>query len=519
MYKVIDLFSGAGGLSYGFSINDSFKIIAAVENNKFAQETYKVNHDKDIEMLTNIEDVNYKYLLEKYGNIDVVVGGPPCQGFSNANRQKNGLVSSNNNLVKEYFKAIKYLNPKIFVMENVKMLESEKHRFYYSKNDKKEIDMFDIGLRNERIVISEHNIFRFDILLIAKKQTYKEYLVDEKLFKSLNTLNNKKRNIKKIEQFLKVNSRRVVELMENELVTYFKLEFDVFIKAIENQDYSATFFETLEQFLLFEKSMKILEEIEVNRLFREFNETNNIIYADVSSYSVIEYSDKILGEDYVQTKNVINAMNFGVPQKRQRFVLIGVRKDLFNTDISSFFNYKSEKKFTVRDAIEDLENIAVSTSNDSDSDKNGIVKNSTCEENEYRKKICDSKRLYNHVVTKTTELALQRFKLLKEGQNFHNLSKDMKNTYTTPERTQNTIYLRVVYDEPAGTVVNVRKSMWIHPKKDRAISIREAARIQSFPDSFIFKGSKDSQYQQIGNAVPPKISQVLAIKIEQVLSR
>ncbi|HHQ1211256.1 TPA: hypothetical protein ACSLAM_002907, partial [Listeria innocua] len=137
-----------------------------------------------------------------------------------------------------------------------------------------------------------------------------------KLFKALNTLNNKKRNINKVEQFLKVNSRRVVELMENELVTYFKLEFDVFIKAIENQDYSAVFFETLEQFLLFEKSMKILEEIEVNRLFREFNEKNNIIYADVSSYSVIEYSDKILGEDYVQTKNVINAMNFGVPQKR-----------------------------------------------------------------------------------------------------------------------------------------------------------------------------------------------------------
>ncbi|HHQ1199865.1 TPA: DNA cytosine methyltransferase, partial [Listeria innocua] len=323
--------------------------------------------------------------------------------------------------------------------------------------------------------------------------------------------------INKVEQFLKVNSRRVVELMENELVTYFKLEFDVFIKAIENQDYSAVFFETLEQFLLFEKSMKILEEIEVNRLFREFNEKNNIIYADVSSYSVIEYSNKILGEDYVQTKNVINAMNFGVPQKRQRFILIGVRKDLFNTDISSFFNYKTEKKFTVRDAIEDLEDIAVSTS--SESNKNGIVKKSTSEENEYRKKICDSKRVYNHVVTKTTELALQRFKLLKEGQNFHNLSKDMKNTYTTPERTQNTIYLRVVYDEPAGTVVNVRKSMWIHPKKDRAISIREAARLQSFPDSFIFKGSKDSQYQQIGNAVPPKISQVLAIKIEQVLSR
>lgn len=516
MYKVIDLFSGAGGLSYGFSINDSFKIIAAVENNKFAQETYKANHDKDTEMLTNIKDVNYKYLLETYGNIDVVVGGPPCQGFSNANRQKNGLISSNNNLVKEYFKAIKYLKPKIFVMENVKMLESEKHRFYYSKKDKKKIDMFGISLRSERIVISEHNSFRFDVLLIAKKQTYREYLVDEKLFKTLNTLSNKKRNIKKVEKFLKVNSRRMVELMEKELVTYFKPEFSVFIKAIESQDYSTYFFETLEQFLLFEKSIKILEEIEVNRLIREYNEKNNIVYADVSSYSVIEYSDKILGEDYVQTKNVINAMDFGVPQKRQRFILIGIRKDLFNTDISSFFNYKSEKKFTVRDAIEDLEDIAVSTS--SNSNEKGILKKNTCEENEYRKKICDSERVYNHVVTKTTELALRRFKMLNEGQNFHDLSKDMKNTYTTPERTQNTIYLRVVYDEPSGTVVNVRKSMWIHPKKDRAISIREAARLQSFPDSFIFKGTKDSQYQQIGNAVPPKISQVLAMKIEQVLS-
>jgi DNA (cytosine-5)-methyltransferase 1 len=93
----------------------------------------------------------------------------------------------------------------------------------------------------------------------------------------------------------------------------------------------------------------------------------------------------------------------------------------------------------------------------------------------------------------------------------------MKSTYTTPERTQNTIYLRIEYDKPSGTVVNVRKSMWIHPKKDRAISVREAARLQSFPDSFIFKGTKDSQYQQIGNAVPPKISQVLAKKIENLL--
>ena len=52
--------------------------------------------------------------------------------------------------------------------------------------------------------------------------------------------------------------------------------------------------------------------------------------------------------------------------------------------------------------------------------------------------------------------------------------------------------------------------MWIHPTLDRALSIREAARLQTFPDSFIFCGVKDSQYQQIGNAVPPMLAKALA---------
>jgi DNA (cytosine-5)-methyltransferase 1 len=52
--------------------------------------------------------------------------------------------------------------------------------------------------------------------------------------------------------------------------------------------------------------------------------------------------------------------------------------------------------------------------------------------------------------------------------------------------------------------------MWIHPIHDRALSIREAARLQTFPDSFVFYGVKDSQYQQIGNAVPPILAKALA---------
>ena len=94
-----------------------------------------------------------------------------------------------------------------------------------------------------------------------------------------------------------------------------------------------------------------------------------------------------------------------------------------------------------------------------------------------------------------------------------------KNTYTDVDRTQNTIYLRLNYDEPCGTVVNVRKSMWIHPVLNRAISVREAARLQTFPDSFVFYGSQDKQYQQVGNAVPPIMAKAIAKKLATLLEK
>ncbi|URW87959.1 hypothetical protein M5E86_13125 [Blautia wexlerae] len=66
---------------------------------------------------------------------------------------------------------------------------------------------------------------------------------------------------------------------------------------------------------------------------------------------------------------------------------------------------------------------------------------------------------------------------LKEGENFHNLDNGLKDNYAVPERTQNSIYLRLDRNRPSGTVINVRKSMWIHPTIDRAISVREASEI------------------------------------------
>ena len=122
----------------------------------------------------------------------------------------------------------------------------------------------------------------------------------------------------------------------------------------------------------------------------------------------------------------------------------------------------------------------------------------------------NSKGVSNHIVPKSRKEAKKRFAALKEGENFHNLDKGLKENYAVPERTQNSIYLRLDSSKPSGTVVNVRKSMWIHPTINRAISVREAARLQSFPDCFVFKGTKDAQYQQVGNAVPPLMARGIA---------
>ena len=97
MLKIIDLFAGAGGLSYGFTATRRFSIVAAVENNPDARETYITNHKranqgKPVYMIEDVRDCDFKSLKRLCGGIDVVIGGPPCQGFSNANRQKNHVI-------------------------------------------------------------------------------------------------------------------------------------------------------------------------------------------------------------------------------------------------------------------------------------------------------------------------------------------------------------------------------------------------------------------------------------------
>lgn len=204
MLKTIDLFAGAGGLSLGFKQTGHFKLVAAAEIKKYARETYSHNIPNPGEEFVFIENVvgyDFRTLSRRFGGIDVVIGGPPCQGFSNANRQKTNLISMNNALVKEYFRAIKEIKPRAFVMENVSMLKSNVHRFYDSCIDHDLIKRLNetsadpakplIPMREDKIIMSSRSYEGFDLKAIAENQEQLEaLLIPHRLFHLLNVLNN-----------------------------------------------------------------------------------------------------------------------------------------------------------------------------------------------------------------------------------------------------------------------------------------------------------------------------------------
>ena len=208
--------------------------------------------------------------------------------------------------------------------------------------------------------------------------------------------------------------------------------------------------------------------------------------------------------DIDKSNGILNAADFGVPQFRNRYFIIGIK----NKSAYLPKPLPLQRHFTIGDALRDIKDIECSYDINS---KPQLKPTSYFPSNPLAKYLhSDSPFLHNHIITQTRDTALKRFANQKPGQNFHDLDESLKSTYANTERTQNTVYKRLCYSDISNTVVNVRKSMWIHPEHNRAVSIREAARLQSFPDNYIFVGKKDAQYQQVGNAVPPLLARGVA---------
>lgn len=528
MYRVIDLFAGAGGLSLGFLQTKKYEIKVAFENNPNMQATYRRNHP-GVDVRGDVCSADYKEIQEQYGPIDVVIGGPPCQGFSNANRQKNHAISQNNMLVKQYIRAILELQPKAFVMENVSMLRSDVHRFYLDEKDAQLIGQYDIPMSETKLVLLDAE-FMFDgaAEIVSNKNKIAEFMWPEEHYVALNVIYKAAKNPQKmigaLEKHRKTLSKYAASYMSSEDEQYIsqksKEAFNAITQYYEGQLNPECIQTAIEPAIMIQRMLSKASEIYSNDLVVDRFDCNADLAVVIRSFAVFDYLKAILGSkpnDYAITADVLCAANYGAPQKRMRFVVMGIKRSLSETVKLPQGSFTEENYRTVRDAIADLENVAPVKNI---SDDLGTPLEDCPEISDLGRNLRDTNVLKNHIITNTRETAMERFRALKQGQNFHALDDALKtNTYTDISRTQNTIYLRLDYDAPSGTVINVRKSMWVHPTLDRAVSVREAARLQTFPDSFVFCGSKDKQYQQVGNAVPPIMAKAIAKKLAAQLRK
>lgn len=347
----IDIFSGAGGLSLGAEMA-GIKISYGIEINPSAAKSFTRNHKGAQVLQGDIKDINPASLKKGNDPVFIIMGGPPCQGFSMSNTRTRNMENEKNFLFLEFVRFVKELKPTWFVLENV------------------------WGLTN----INE-----------GKTQT-----MIEDCFRAL---------------------------------------------------------------------------------------------------------------DYEVSSKVLWASDYGVPQKRNRFFMVGNRHG-----IKFEFPEKYDKIVTVEEAIGDLPDLENGQMLDEAPYKLPPRKAS-----EYARQMRkDSKKATQNFVSRNNDLVIERYKYIGQGQNWRAIPDFLMENYANKGRCHSGIYRRLIADQPSIVISNYRKSMLIHPYQDRGISVREAARLQSFPDDFYFEGPISHIQQQIGNAVPPLLAKAVFDQIIKI---
>lgn len=219
---------------------------------------------------------------------------------------------------------------------------------------------------------------------------------------------------------------------------------------------------------------------------------------------------------------ILNAAEFGVPQIRMRVIFVGIRNDLkyLPEKLHPIGFLLQDNQISIREAIMDLPQIKSGE---------GAEKQKYCSEpqNEYQKWAREnSEFVYNHIAMRHTKRLIDRFAVIKQGESLANVSEEyMQRKRGDVTRVSGKVYaqnnMRPYPDKPSPTIAASFQSNFIHPFLNRNYTAREAARLQSFPDYYIFKGKRTtmsweknlSQYQQIGNAVPPLLARAIALNL------
>ena len=211
---------------------------------------------------------------------------------------------------------------------------------------------------------------------------------------------------------------------------------------------------------------------------------------------------------------ILNAINFGVPQNRKRIFFVATRKGI-KIEYPRRRCVAPKDFVTVWEAISDLPSL----NNGAREDELKYRRNRNLTPYQKRMRTPSNGHIRNNYVTLNNELVIERYSHIPQGGNWRDIPERLMENYTDKERCHQWIYRRLPENEPSITITNFRKNMLIHPRQDRGLSVREAARIQSFPDRFIFRGSLESQQQQVANAVPPLMARAVAKSVRRMLGR
>lgn len=395
----MDMFGAPGGLSLGFKMA-GFKPVATLDAFREGLDTFALNFPEVPSENVVLADASSPSVLENFrrktsikrGHIDVMVGGPPCQGFSLAGRVKIASLvkegrrsgrSSNarfiddprNNLYKTFVKFVGYYQPHVFVMENVQGMMSYRDGWVVSQ-----------------------------ILGDFKKIGY-------------------------------------------------------------NADY-----------------------------------------------------------------RILNSADYGTPQRRKRIFFVGSRdgSDDIRWPVKTHHDgssdtkemAKSDKKpyVTVRDAISDLPVLELPKPRIKMMDE---PMDYTKPKTEYQiwARSRSNGKVNNHITRWHRPIDLKIFSIMKGGDKWKDIPPRFRKRIGYNDESFHDKWKKLSWDQPSWTVVaHLHKDgyMYIHPEQLRTISVREAARLQSFPDWFVFTGSRGAQFKQVGNAVPPLMSKALARQVKKI---
>jgi DNA (cytosine-5)-methyltransferase 1 len=246
------------------------------------------------------------------------------------------------------------------------------------------------------------------------------------------------------------------------------------------------------------------------------------------SSEILEDIQNTLGEDYTIDIILLNAKDFGVPQNRERVFVIGSRLENIaaKTITSNIYSQKVKKGFSLGNAINDLPKLQPKREKNTkgiESNEIGYKFRKADLENTVFKQFLNQNKtdyLFNHTNRFNNDRDIEIFSRLPQGANsLHDSIKDIM-PYSSRNHIFKDKYFKLKESEVCKTITSHMKmdcNMYIHPNQARGLSPREAARVQTFPDDFIFTGANNNWYAQIGNAVPVKLAEMIGLELIKYL--